>query len=68
VKTFSTFEAAEKLGVSRITLQRYIAAEKVSAPKSRRIGGMLVRPWTNADVKRVRKELPRIKNGRTKRK
>ena len=54
------------LGISRMSLQRYIAAGKVSAPKSQRVGGMLLRPWTMADVKRVRKELPGIKNGRTK--
>ena len=54
------------LKISRISLQRYIAAGKVRAPKSRRIGGMLLRPWTDVDVQRVRKELPGIKNGRKK--
>ncbi len=56
------------LGLSLITLQRYIAAGKVSAPKSRRTGGALVRPWTDRDVERVRKELPKVKDGRKKRK
>jgi predicted DNA-binding transcriptional regulator AlpA len=65
MKTYSTLKVAQILRVSRMSLQRYIAAGKVSAPKSHRIGGMLVRPWTMADVNRVRKELPGIKNGRT---
>jgi predicted DNA-binding transcriptional regulator AlpA len=68
MKTYSTGEAAKKLKISRLSLQRYMAAEKISAPKSRRIGGVLIRPWTDADVKRVRKELPNIRNGRKKRK
>ena len=67
MKTYSTLKVAKMLGISRMSLQRYIAAGKISAPKSRRIGGMLVRPWTSSDVRRVRKELPGIKNGRKKR-
>jgi predicted DNA-binding transcriptional regulator AlpA len=67
MKTSSTLKVARMLGISRVSLQRYIAAAKVSAPKSQRIGGMLVRSWTIADVKRVSKELPGIKNGRTAR-
>jgi len=63
----STREAAEKLGISLISLQRYIAANKISAPKLQRIGGVRVRLWTDRDIKRVRKELPGIKNGRSKR-
>jgi len=63
----STREAARKLGISLISLQRYIAAKKISAPKLQSIGGVRVRLWTDRDIKRVRKELPGIKNGRSKR-
>ena len=63
----STREAALKLGISLISLQRYIAAKKISAPKLQSIGGVRVRLWTERDIKRVRKELPGIKNGRSKR-
>ncbi len=63
----STREAAGKLGISLISLQRYIAAKKISAPKLQRIGGVRIRLWTDQDIKRVRKELPGIKNGRSKR-
>ncbi len=67
MKSFSTREAAGKLGISLISLQRYIAAKKVSAPKLQKIGGVSIRLWTDRDIKRVRKELPGIKNGRSKR-
>ena len=63
----STREAAAKLGISLISLQRYIATKKISAPKVQRIGGVRVRLWTDRDIKRVRKELPGIRNGRSKR-
>ncbi len=64
----STREAAKKLGLSLITLQRYIAAGKISVPKLQRIGGVRVRLWTERDIRRVRKELPGVKNGRKRRK
>jgi hypothetical protein len=64
----STRGAARKLGISLISLQRYIAAKKISAPKLQSIGSVRVRLWTEKDISRVRKELPGIKNGRSKRK
>jgi predicted DNA-binding transcriptional regulator AlpA len=67
MKSISTREAAARLGLSLISLQRYIAAKKITAPKLQRIGGVRVRLWTDSDIKRVRKEIPGIKNGRSKR-
>ena len=64
----STREAARKLGISLISLQRYIAAKKITAPKLQELGSVRVRVWTEKDINRVRKELPGIKNGRSKRK
>jgi len=61
---YSTREAAKKLGLSLITLKRYIAAKKVPSPSVVQVGGMKVRPWTDKDIERVRKVLPKIKNGR----
>jgi hypothetical protein len=49
-----------------MTLQRYMAAGKVAAPKTRRFAGALVRPWSARDIERVRKQLPEIKSGRRK--
>jgi len=67
MKSLSTREAAGRLGISLISLQRYIAAKKISAPKLQKIGGVRIRLWTDQDIQRVRKELPGIKNGRSKR-
>ncbi len=67
MRRVSTRDAARKLGVSLISLQRYIAAKKITVPKLQRIGGVRVRLWTDRDIERVRKELPGIKNGRSKR-
>ena len=61
---YSTREAAKKLGLSLITLKRYVAAKKVPAPPVSQVGGMRVRPWSEKDIERVRKLLPKIKNGR----
>ena len=66
MKAVSTREAAGKLGISLISLQRYIAAKKITPPKLRALGSVRVRLWTERDIKRVRKELSGIKNGRSK--
>jgi transposase len=61
---YSTREAAKKLGLSLITLKRYIAAKKIPSPSIIQAGGMRIRPWTEEDIEQVRKILPKIKNGR----
>jgi hypothetical protein len=55
------------LGISLISLQRYIAARKITPPKLQRVGGVRIRLRTDQDIRRVRKELPGIRNGRSKR-
>jgi predicted transcriptional regulator len=62
--TFSTRDAAKQLGVTPTTLSRYIAAKKVPVPKTVTTGGITVHLWTRRDIERVRKLLPKIKNGR----
>jgi excisionase family DNA binding protein len=62
--SFSTRDAAKQLGVTATTLSRYIAAKKIPAPKTVRTGGITVHLWTERDIERVRKLLPKIKNGR----
>lgn len=62
--TFSTRQAAKELGLDATTLSRYIAAKKVPAPKTVQLGGMRVHAWSAGDIERVRKLLPKIKNGR----
>jgi excisionase family DNA binding protein len=60
-KTFSTGEAAKQIGVSRQTLQTWLAAGKIEGPKPTKVGGVTVRLWTSADVARARKFKPRTR-------
>jgi len=57
---------ARKLGIAMSTLSNYIAAGKIPAPKSVTSGGMTLHLWTEEEVERVRKLLPKLKNGRKK--
>jgi predicted DNA-binding transcriptional regulator AlpA len=61
---YSTPQAAKKLGLSLITLNRYIAAKKVPVPPVQVVGGSRVRAWSKRDIEKVRKLLPKIRNGR----
>ena len=60
---YSTREAAKKIGVSLITLKRYIAAKKIPLPPPR-VKGVRVRLWGEEDIHKVRTLLPKIANGR----
>jgi predicted transcriptional regulator len=62
--TFSTRQAAKLLGLSAGALSQYISTKKIPAPKTIEVGERHVHVWTQADVERVRKLLPKIKNGR----
>src|SRR5215475_3938793 len=64
MKTYSTREAAEKLGLTQASLSRYIAAKKVPTPKTIMYGRFRVHAWSEADIERVRALLPKIANGR----
>jgi len=61
---YSTPQAAQKLGLSLITLNRYIAANKVPVPPVQMVGGSRIRAWSEEDIDKVRNLLPKIKNGR----
>ena len=65
--TFSTRDAARKLGIAMSTLSNYIASKKLSAPKAVTSGGMTIHLWTEKEIEKVRKLLPKLKNGRKKR-
>jgi len=62
--TFSTRQAAKRLGITDATLVRYIQAGKVPAPKSATSGGMTIHFWTQEEIEHVRELLPKIANGR----
>lgn len=64
MKTYSTRQAAAKLGISYPAINRYIADKKIPVPPVTEIAGVSARLWTDADIKRVREILPKIANGR----
>jgi hypothetical protein len=62
--TYSTRQAAKKLGITDVSLGHYIKVGKIEAPQTIRVGARNVHVWTDADIARVRKLLPKIANGR----
>jgi excisionase family DNA binding protein len=68
LKTFTTRQAAERIGVSRQTLQAWIAADRIPAPKPIEMGLISVRLWTKADVERAREFKGTLKPGPKSRK
>lgn len=54
VQTYSTVQAAKKLGVGRDTLNRWIRDRKFSLPQVQKVGGVSVRLWTDADLESAR--------------
>jgi hypothetical protein len=64
----STRDAAKKLGVVLLTLQRHVSAKTVDAPPLQKVGGVSVRLWSARDIERARKVLSGIRPGRKKKK
>jgi hypothetical protein len=62
----STREAANKLGVALLTLQRHVSAKTVDAPLLQKVGGVSVPLWSDRDIEKARKVLAGIKPGRKK--
>jgi excisionase family DNA binding protein len=62
-KTYTTGEAASEIGVSRQTLQSWIAGGKVPVPKAIEMGHVTVRLWTKADIEKARKFRGALKPG-----
>jgi predicted DNA-binding transcriptional regulator AlpA len=61
---YSTRSLAKELGISLMSLMRYIKAKKIPAPPAVKVGGGIVRAWTKDEIEVVRKLLPKIANGR----
>jgi len=53
-KNYTTGEAARAVGISRATLQEWIARRKFIPPETTTVGGVFVRLWTKSDVSRLR--------------
>ena len=54
-RLLTTRDAAKAGGISLVTLQRWIAAGKVRAPKLKVLGKVKVSLWSKADIARIRK-------------
>lgn len=52
--TCNTQQAAAAVGVSLMTLHRWIVAKRLGAPKLRIRNGRAVRLWSKADLQRLR--------------
>jgi DNA-binding transcriptional MerR regulator len=61
---YSTRDAAKKLGIHLVTLQRYLAEGIVTGPSVTRVGGVQVRLWTDKDIERAQEAMPKAANGR----
>ena len=48
--TYTTAEAAAEIGISRQTLQAWIASRKIESPEPIKIGKLSVRLWSETDV------------------
>jgi hypothetical protein len=62
----STREAARKLGVAWITLERHCLAKTFEAPPVTRAFGVRVRLWSDRDIEIARQALAGIRPGRKK--
>ena len=52
---YSTATVAAEVGVSKLTLIRWLVAGKIKEPRRVKQGGIELRLWTKRDVERVRK-------------
>jgi hypothetical protein len=64
MKTYSSRQTAQKLGIPYTTLSHYMSVGKIPAPKSVTTGDITVYLWTDADIEKARQLLPKIANGR----
>lgn len=62
-KTYTTAQAAKLIGVSRQTLQAWIAAGDIKAPELIGVGNATLRLWTAKDVERAKKFKGTLRRG-----
>jgi len=56
----TTAEAAKAVGIDRVTLQRWIRAKKVKAPRAVLRNGRGVRLWSSVDIEGLQKTKEQI--------
>jgi len=64
MKTYSTREAAKKLGLSLSALAQYVRVGKLPPPTILKVGTASLHAWTEEEIEQARKLLPKIANGR----
>lgn len=52
--THSTAQVAKEVGISKLTLTRWLLAGKLKEPRRVKQGGVELRLWSDRDVERVR--------------
>jgi excisionase family DNA binding protein len=62
--SYSTREAANLLGVSMATINRYIVAGTIPVPPLTRVGGVTVRLWSAKHLNKAKKVLATFTDGR----
>lgn len=55
MKDYSTATVAAEVGVSKLTLTRWLKTGKIKEPRRVKQGGIELRLWTPRDVERVKK-------------
>jgi predicted DNA-binding transcriptional regulator AlpA len=61
---FSTRQVAKRLGITAVSLGRYIKTGKITAPPETMVGGIKLRLWSESEIELLQEELPKIANGR----
>jgi hypothetical protein len=65
MKDYSTATVASEVGISKLTLIRWLMAGKIREPRRVKQGGIELRLWTARDVERVRRyKLENYRKGR----
>jgi hypothetical protein len=59
-KKYTTREAADAAGITRVTLQTWIRKRNIAAPRLERIANIRVRLWSDSDVDRLKKVKKKI--------
>lgn len=59
-KLYTTGEAAAAVGVTRATVQAWIASNKIRAPKATVLGKVRVRMWGESHIRELRQAKERL--------
>ena len=62
-RTYTTYEAAARIGVSRQTVYMWIRRGEIVAPELIRVGKSFIRVWTLADIEHAKKFKGTLKTG-----